>query len=1034
LSQPKLISPLLENYSMGEPISEHQGVSCYPAMPNGSDDKYIVKIISIPASQVQLKALLLAGAYPDEEGAAVYFRELAQGIEDEVKIIEQLSKLEGFLPFSGCQSVDMEQGTGSLVYLLSPYRPSLAAYLKRNNMTHLAAINLGLDLCASMALCRQSGYQYVNLKPENIFICHDREYRIGDIGFVRLDSLKYASLPSRYQSPYTAPEVQDAYSQLSDKLDIYAIGLILYQVYNGGVLPRWESPEDKLLPPPEYADYELSEIILKACARDPQERWANPMEMGQALVAYMQRNGVNDVPIVAPPEERPEEVFDPEPEDEPEVQEEELAPEESVEIPQIPDISELNEDQGKEEATEQICLDEFYAYFADSPEGGESPQEGAGDPEIPAEDPGTEDSEEDLLNLSFLDDLTSDDTAPGADITGDIPYDELSQDASDILAQADDLISHETPAGVVAPEAPEIPMPAPIVFEEPKEEPKEEPEEAPEDAPAEAPAPAEEPAAEETPAEDPAPAPVYVPEEPEEEDSYDPGASIRTAKKWIAWFVVLLMLIGLFFGGYMFYHDYYIRTVSSLVLSGSEDTLVVSVTADVDDSLLTVQCMDTYGTLKEAPVVAGQAVFTDLNPNTLYTVKVQVIGLRKLLGEISDSYTTPVQTTIVSFTAVTGNEPGSAILSFTVDGMDSETWAVVYTAPGEEEKKQIFSGHMVNIAGLVSGKDYTFRLVPGSDLYITGQDTLKYVARDPVFAQDLAIIGCTADSLTVAWTLPEYTKVEGWTVRCYSESGYDKTVETDSNTVVFEGLNGSEAHTVEVIAHGMSAGTRCYMTAGAVTVSNLTYEALSPTSVRLSWDAAGKISDADWIITYQGDRAEYQEMTRTGENTAVLTGLIPGADYTVEILLEDGTTVFTQKLLIPMAQAADFDGFGLKRENITSYMVRTPQGVEDWEMEHLKAEDYTDTFLPDEKASFLLRADKSYNPMPDVVDILYVIRDAEGTLISGNITQRSWMEMWYKRSCELDIPEMPKLPGTYSIEIYFNGGFVHTQTFHISEG
>ena len=69
MSEPKLISPLLDNFAVGGPISNHDGVSCYPAMREGSDEKYILKIITIPASQVKLEALLLTGAYPNTEEA-----------------------------------------------------------------------------------------------------------------------------------------------------------------------------------------------------------------------------------------------------------------------------------------------------------------------------------------------------------------------------------------------------------------------------------------------------------------------------------------------------------------------------------------------------------------------------------------------------------------------------------------------------------------------------------------------------------------------------------------------------------------------------------------------------------------------------------------------------------------------------------------------------------------------------------------------------------------------------------------------------
>ena len=43
MSEPKLISPLLDNFAMGGPISDHHGIQCCPAMENNTDDKYIVK-------------------------------------------------------------------------------------------------------------------------------------------------------------------------------------------------------------------------------------------------------------------------------------------------------------------------------------------------------------------------------------------------------------------------------------------------------------------------------------------------------------------------------------------------------------------------------------------------------------------------------------------------------------------------------------------------------------------------------------------------------------------------------------------------------------------------------------------------------------------------------------------------------------------------------------------------------------------------------------------------------------------------------
>lgn len=284
---------------MGAPMSAHDGVQCCPAMKENSENRYIVKVISVPASQRQLDALLLTGAYHDAAEATAYFKDLADGIVREAQLLKKLAKLEGFLPYEGWQVVPMENNDlGYDVYLYSAYRQSLAKFTRRNLMTHLSAVNLGLDLCAALSICRRAGRIYVDLKPTNIFISDDKEYRIGDLGFVELANLKYTSLPTKYCSDYSAPELRDPMNTLNTTADTYSVGMILYQIYNNGKLPQPDASGG--IPTPENADYEIAEIIMKAIAPQPDDRWKNPIEMGQALVAYMQRNTVNDVPISPP--------------------------------------------------------------------------------------------------------------------------------------------------------------------------------------------------------------------------------------------------------------------------------------------------------------------------------------------------------------------------------------------------------------------------------------------------------------------------------------------------------------------------------------------------------------------------------------------------------------------------------------------------------------------------------------------------------------------------------------------------------------
>ena len=277
MSEPTLISPLLDGFTMGQPISEHDGVSCCPAIKEDTDKKYIVKIITIPATQTQMDALLLAGAYKDPADAMEYYRQVGEEVQKEAELLKQLSNQEGFLSYESWQMAPItRKRLGYQVYLVGSYKRSLEKHLRRSPVTQLEAMNLALDLCAALTICRQAGSLYVALKPANIFVSDKKQYRIGDLGFVSLDALSYTALPKKYQSPYTPPELFDPMAALNLTADTYAVGMILYQLYNDGQLPfREKAPEDAL-PSPVNADYELAEIIMKAIEENGEEILSTP--------------------------------------------------------------------------------------------------------------------------------------------------------------------------------------------------------------------------------------------------------------------------------------------------------------------------------------------------------------------------------------------------------------------------------------------------------------------------------------------------------------------------------------------------------------------------------------------------------------------------------------------------------------------------------------------------------------------------------------------------------------------------------------
>lgn len=992
LSEPQLISPLLDGFVMGDPISEHDGVKCCPAMHLESGKKYIVKIISVPASQKKLAALLLAGAFSDREAALAYFKELADGVVDEALLLQRLSRFDGFVSYENWQLVPMDTDAGYDIYLLGAYRPTLENLLKKNDLTHLAAVNLGLDLCAALSVARRHGYLYADLQPSNIFICNDREYRIGDLGFISLDSLVYASLPEKYLNDYTPPEISDAYSALNSTMDTYAVGLILYQAYNDGRLP----PIGISLQAPQYADFELSEIILKACALNPQERWQEPMEMGQALIGYLQRNSVNDTPIVPMPaeEETPEEP----------VQEE-------VSEPTTDDIL-AEVDVALETAPVGFTEDELIAVedavSEDEPLNEESPSETVTEDsqsdaqeETPADEAAAEAVEEETASEEDAEPAAAE--ADKAE-TQEHPQDDMTQ----ILAQADDLIAQELETPVIELQQIEVTMPV-----QEKTDEAETPAESPEDSTEEVDKPQEAVASEE----------ASVAEEKQDTPPKKRHRGLIAAIITVS--IILLLLLG----GFLFYENYYLQVVNDIVLGGTEDRLTVTLDTEIPDEKLVILCTDTYGNTIRQSVVNGTASFEGLKPGTTYKLQVRIEGFHKLLGETVETYTTAVQTIIGNFFASTGPEDGSVIISFTVQGPDANHWKVHCTADGEPTQTQVFSGHMETITGLAVGKEYTFTLEPAVELYLSGTEYITYVTRKIVIAENLQILGFKNQGLHVSWDCPADAEVELWSIRCYNDAGFDQTLTTSDTSAVFEGLDPALAYTVEVTADGMTVGTRTYLSANSVTIKDIAFEQTAWDQLVVSWDFEGTAPAKGWLVLYTIGSNTEQQVIECNEASVVITPLIPSERYSIEIR-PNGVTYFGGQSEFDVPGPPAFSGYRVKAEDIKFSMCITPD-VENWDRHDVANKDYTTTFTVGTSASFVMRLTREYDTSEDEIVTMYVIRDAEGKIVSQATESRTWTSMWYRGYGKLTIPFMPQEPGHYTVYIYFNGASATCISFDV---
>lgn len=1016
MSEPKAVSPLLDGISIGQKISDHSGIRCYAAMNTDTREKFILKHISIPESQVRVEALILTGACADNADALSYYTTVAEDLKTELAALSKVAESRKFLPYIGYQIEEKKEGIGFDAYILGTYRRSLAAFTKKNALTHLFAVNLALDLCAALSACRQAGYLYVNLKPDNIFLQGESSV-IGDLGFVDLGTLSYASFPDRYWSDYTAPEMQEIFAPINKTIDIYALGLVLYQIYNGGRLP-FEDEGDaasaldrrqkgEAFPAPIFADYEMAEIILKACAFRPEDRWQSPEEMGQALMGYMQRNEVTDS-IIAPPIVTDLPLDTAGMEDSSDIPTEEPPQEE---LPQDEDTQEEapTEDTPEEDSEEariaSMSLEELLKDVASQLD---TPTEALPEEE-PAPAPMDPDTAEEISAMLESQDESAPsekDADPGA----------VTDEFSDVMAQANDLIQH---AEEVAKAEEDARRQAQEAQEAQERAEREAVEKARQEAEAleKAQREAQEKADREA-----------LAKEKKERNRGRKNALITTL-------VVLLILALLGGGAYYYYRNYYCLNISGMeIVESSQESLTVAVDTDEDPSTLLIRCTDTYGNAQEGTLVDGRVTFTGLTPDNQYTVTAVAQGFHKLTSTIQVSYTTNPTTEVTNLVALAGQEDGSVILNLTVNGPEPSQWSVTYSADGEASQTQAFSSHMVTVSGLTIGKTYTFQLSAGPDIALTGSTSLDFTATEVITAQDLAIAAYENGNLTVTWDQPQ-TPVSAWSVRCYNDSGYDTTQDVTDCTATFEGLDPTSAYTVEVTASGMTLGTHIYVSENPVVITGAQLVAVEDSSdLEVRWDYTGAAPAGGWILLYAfGEGENAMEVAQSETNSVRLSGLIPNATYSFQIQTAQSTTVFDGTFTASTPAPAAFSGYGITGDNIYMAMYPTPD-KEDWTFkDDVFARDYTTTFSVNDPIAFVLQISTDFQTSEDIVTTTCVVRDQAGNVVDYYTGDEAWYAMWTESIYVSDLERTPQTPGEYTLEIYFNNALAKTMDFTVTE-
>jgi serine/threonine protein kinase len=143
------------------------------------------------------------------------------------------------------------------------------------------------QVCEALQYAHDEGVVHRDIKPENILVDRKNGVKIADFGLARLVSRSPAdfSLTGSRQvmgTPYyMAPEQMDRPQQVDHRADIYSVGVVLYELLTGRL------PLGNFRPPSQEAgvDARFDAIVLRALAREPEQRYQHVRELKSALDA-----------------------------------------------------------------------------------------------------------------------------------------------------------------------------------------------------------------------------------------------------------------------------------------------------------------------------------------------------------------------------------------------------------------------------------------------------------------------------------------------------------------------------------------------------------------------------------------------------------------------------------------------------------------------------------------------------------------------------------------------------------------------------
>lgn len=262
-----------------------------------------IKIIEVPMDDGMIANLRARGV--SDAAIRSHARMIAGIISDRVERMIALGETPNLVEIEECRVLDRQDGVGCSVLIRMELLERLPDEFERGGVDVRTAVKTGVDVLRALQVCHDAGIVHLNVKPQNVLVSFSGDHKLSDAGLsYDSDGRSLVEILASDEA-YTAPEVEGG--AFDARADVYSAGVMLYRWLSRGSLPyvaerrlaelRGESPEcfeprfDDYANPPLDVDFDLSQIIYRAVAESPDDRWQSAAAFGDALQAWLDASG-----------------------------------------------------------------------------------------------------------------------------------------------------------------------------------------------------------------------------------------------------------------------------------------------------------------------------------------------------------------------------------------------------------------------------------------------------------------------------------------------------------------------------------------------------------------------------------------------------------------------------------------------------------------------------------------------------------------------------------------------------------------------